>query len=215
MGAPGGELMGLTALADLLPDFAPRQRRFPAPETVPAVFQPDASPAGPDVDMLIAKAVAEAEAAVVAQLEGRYQEAVDTERERHAAELDLVRAEFGASAGADIAGRLAELEQRVTELATSAAARILGQIVSEDIRQRSVAQLAAVIRDAIDDADTVRIRVRGPQSLFLPLSQAMGSHARRLEYAEAPTFDLTVSIDETLFETRMAEWSDALSGMLR
>ena len=40
----------------------------------------------------------------------------------------------------------------------------------------------------------------------------MGDHARHLEFVEADACDLTVSLDETLFETRLAEWSSALSG---
>ena len=59
-----------------------------------------------------------------------------------------------------------------------------------------------------------RIGVRGPLSLFEPLKAALGSRAANLDFAEAPGFDLTVSIDETVFETRIAEWSASLSEVL-
>jgi len=60
----------------------------------------------------------------------------------------------------------------------------------------------------------VRIGVRGPLSLFEPLSAALGSRAANLDFTEASGFDLTVTIDETVFETRIAEWSASLSEVL-
>ena len=60
----------------------------------------------------------------------------------------------------------------------------------------------------------VRIGVRGPLSLFETLQAALGSRAANLDFVEAPGFDLTVTIDEAVFETRMAEWSATLSEAL-
>lgn len=64
------------------------------------------------------------------------------------------------------------------------------------------------------DREAVRIQVRGPQSLFEPLRTALGERAGNLQFIETPGFDLTVSIDGNLFETRLSEWSSALSGAL-
>jgi hypothetical protein len=56
--------------------------------------------------------------------------------------------------------------------------------------------------------------VRGPQSLFETLSAALGDHAGEFSYVEAPGFDLAVTIDGNLFETRLSEWSAALADIL-
>ncbi len=56
--------------------------------------------------------------------------------------------------------------------------------------------------------------MRGPSSLFETLREALGSRAANLDFVEAAGLDLTVTIDETVFETRIAEWSSTLSEVL-
>ena len=56
--------------------------------------------------------------------------------------------------------------------------------------------------------------MRGPLSLFETLKASLGPRAANLDFVEAPGFDLTVAIDEAVFETRIAEWSAALSEAL-
>jgi hypothetical protein len=46
------------------------------------------------------------------------------------------------------------------------------------------------------------------------LKASLGSRAANLDFIEAPGFDLMVTIDEAVFETRMAEWSVTLSEVL-
>ena len=60
----------------------------------------------------------------------------------------------------------------------------------------------------------MRIAVRGPLSLFETLKASLGPRAANLDFVETPGFDLTVAIDEAVFETRMAEWSTTLSEVL-
>jgi hypothetical protein len=210
--------MGSPALADFLPDFAARPR---AAAVMPSIapsrvdlpkLQPLPEP--PDVDALIAEAVGRAEADLATRLAAMYDERTAEDRERHEAELAALRATLAVEFGARIAAELAELEKRAVEAATSVTARILGQIVNDEVSVRAVAALARSIRDAIADSDTIRISVRGPQSLFMPLAAAMGDQARHLEFVEAEGYDLHVALDGTLFETRVAEWSAALAGAI-
>ena len=42
----------------------------------------------------------------------------------------------------------------------------------------------------------------------------MGTSSERMRFVEAPGADLSVSIDETVYETRLAEWSGALSEVI-
>ncbi|TIU24661.1 MAG: hypothetical protein E5W38_30465, partial [Mesorhizobium sp.] len=86
--------------------------------------------------------------------------------------------------------------------------------VSDDLQKRSLDALTRTIGAAVADSEAVRIGVRGPLSLFEPLKAALGDRAANLDFTEAPGFDLTVTIDETVFETRIAEWSASLSEVL-
>jgi hypothetical protein len=220
MGSAGGELMKALALSDFLPDFAARSHHANSPDadhhqSSRAAEAPASAlqPAG-DLSALIRDAVAKAEAEATERLSAIYEATLQAERENHAAELDRVRAEFGAETGATISRRLDEMESEVGLLATSLTARIISGLLTEDIQKRSLDSLSRSIVDAMRDNEAVRIQVRGPQSLFEPLRAALGERADSLHYVEAPGFDLTVSIDGNLFETRLSEWSTALSGAL-
>ncbi|TGS54570.1 hypothetical protein EN826_033415, partial [Mesorhizobium sp. M1D.F.Ca.ET.183.01.1.1] len=111
----------------------------------------------------------------------------------------------GGDLGAAVAARIDTMEARVSELAGATIARIIGGLLSEDLQKRSLAALSRAIGAAVADSEAVRIGVRGPLSLFEPLRQAVGSRAAHLDFAEVPGFDLTVTIDEAVFETRIAE----------
>lgn len=206
--------MPSAALADFLTDFAPRPRgvALSLAPVAPVPEIPREPP--PDIDAIVAEAVSRAEAELSLRLEAEHASLLQAEREAHEAELNALRSAFGAEFGAKIAEAMSALELQTVHLATSATARMLGQIMSDDLRDRAVAELARCLHAAIGEAEAIRIRVRGPQSLFMPLTAAMGAHARHLEFVETQAPDLTVSIDDTLFETRLAEWTEALNGIV-
>jgi hypothetical protein len=217
MGQPGsGGLMAALRLIDALPDFgAPvhAEREARTPDTVHRPASPPQPPAV-DIEGMIRAAVARAEEALAARLAAEHEAALQAERKRYAEELQALARSFGDEAGATIAARLAEIERGVGEHVSAAVARLLGGILSGDLQRRSLDSLAKAIAAAVDDADAVRIEVRGPQSLFSGLSTALAGHAASLHHVEADGFDLSVTIDGTVFETRLSEWSAILSEVL-
>jgi hypothetical protein len=203
------------AIADFLPDFSPPSRPAPAAVILPMRSEPPApqpQPAQVDVDAIVADAVAKAEADLGRRLETLYEERAAEDKARHEEEMAALRVALSVELAAKAAAALSTLEDKVIRETTSVCARILSQVVDADVCSRAVAALAVSIRGAIGDAEAIRIRVSGPQSLFMPFAAAMGDHARHLEFIETESYDLTVSLDETLFETRLAEWSSALTG---
>ncbi len=69
------------------------------------------------------------------------------------------------------------MEERVGHQAATAAARILGSFLSEELQKRSMESLARSIRAAVEERETYRIDIRGPQSLFEALQKALGEQA--------------------------------------
>jgi len=206
--------MAAAALVDALMDFGARPRLVtPRVVAEPPPPPPIIHPPEPEIDVeaLVAEAVAQAEAEVSARFAAEMELQLKEAEDRHQAEIERIRSETGVELGARITAALADLERRTIDVTTSVVARILGQVATDAIAERAVTALASTVRDVIDDAETVRIRVRGPQSLFLPFAAAMGEQSRHLEFVEADTVDLTVSIEEALFETRLAEWSKTLA----
>ena len=190
--------MASPAIADLLTDFAPARGRVAAslPQAPARASTPEPAHEKPNVEAIVAQAVAKAE------------------REAHARELEALNVRQGEELATKITAAMQEAERQLISVSSEAAARVLSHFLSEQIVGRAVAELARTIRIAVADADGLRIRVRGPQSLFLPLEAAMGDLSKYLEFTESPGADLTVTINETLFETRLADWSTALSEVM-
>ncbi|RVD16706.1 MAG: hypothetical protein EOS73_27635 [Mesorhizobium sp.] len=207
--------MPSVALFDLLPDFGTRAQRAGQsraaidPEHKPETLAPQA-----DIGTLIAEAVAQAEAALEVRLSAAHDAALEAERQANAEEARIFLESLGDDVGKAVSLRIDAMEARVTGLVAATVARIIGGIVSDDLQKRSIEALAGAIREAVGDAEAVRIVVRGPLSMFETLKASLGPRAANLDFVEAPGFDLTVAIDEAVFETRMAEWSTVLSEVL-
>lgn len=195
------------ALADYLTDFGtpPSAARKPVEIVTPAVT-PVAMPTV-DVGALVDAEVAKVEARLRAEMNDAAEAALNVERARHEIEIAELQAAFGADAGARIAAAFEAAEASLTSITTTAAARILSSFLSDELARRSVEQLASRIREATADRDAVRIKVSGPQSMLHRLGAALGPLEAQCDFTEADAFDVTVSIDGALFETRLAEWA--------
>ncbi|MCO6392894.1 hypothetical protein GTW25_17860 [Aliihoeflea aestuarii] len=210
-------MMRSRSLAEALPDFGPAVAVFAArtPPRTQQASEPRGSLTG-DVEWQVRldNAVADTEARMTASLQEKHE--IDLERlaQAHRLELETVSQDFAATMGAAISARFQELEDRVTLVTTAAAARLISGVLSDDLRKRSIERMETVLRAAIEDRETVRITVRGPASLYEPLRKAMGDHAERMRFVDAPNADLSVSVDETVYETRLAEWSGALAEVI-
>jgi hypothetical protein len=213
--------MAALALFDVLTDFGKRPQRTGAPQpsaeqrqdASSVAFSTPAAPP-PDLSEIIAAEVTRAERALEQRLSLAHEAALEAERQAHSAEIETLMRRFGGEAGELITAQITEMESRLGDLTTSATARILGGFLSEELARRSLDALARAIRDAVGDAEAVRIQVRGPQSLFETLQSAFGDRAGSFDYVEAPGLDLTVSIDGNLFETRLSEWSGVMQEIL-
>jgi hypothetical protein len=204
------------AVFDLLPDFGtpPEGVRPPATHATPA--DDAANPLKPQADIgtLIAEAVAEAETALAVRLEQEHRTQLEAERRACAEEKAAFLEMIGGDVGQAVAVRMSQVETTLGELAGATVARVLGGMLSDDLQRRSLQALAGTIANATKNAGAVRIRVSGPTQMFESLSAALGELASNLDFTDAPGLDLTVAVDDVVFETHMAEWSQALSEIL-
>jgi sigma54-dependent transcription regulator len=155
--------------------------------------------------------VVRAEAAVTERLTALYEATLQAERDSHAAERDELRRGLGSNAGALIEERLTAMQAELLALTTATVARILGSVLTDELQKRAVEALSSRIDEAIRDGEALRIRAAGPQSLCEALAAALGEHAANVEFSERPSFDLVVTIDSSIYETRLAEWADELA----
>jgi hypothetical protein len=82
------------------------------------------------------------------------------------------------------------------------------------VLNRSIAELAGAIGEALEDADAVTIRVSGPLSLFSALAGKMGEKSKHLRHIETDGVDLTADVNGSLIETRLTEWQGAMHEVL-
>lgn len=208
--------MAALKLIDALPDFgpAPGQQRPGQPQAAgPAHAAAPAAPP-PDIGAIVRAEVAQAESALAMRLSVEHETALLAERQQQAEAAEAMLRRLGEEAGTSIAEKLAAVERGVGEHVSATVARLLGGILSEDLQKRSIDSLARLIVAAVGDAEAIRIEVRAPQSLFSGLSAALAGHAASLHHIETEAFDLSVTIDGTVFETRLSEWSAVLSEIL-
>ncbi|MCA0046835.1 hypothetical protein LB577_07685 [Mesorhizobium sp. B283B1A] len=207
--------MPSATLFDLLPDFGTRAQRVSPPQaTADPRRPPEPAASQADIGTLIAEAVAQAEATLTERFSAAHEAALEAERQANAEEARIFLESFGGDVGNAVSSRIDAMEARVTDLVAATVARIIGGVVSDDVQKRSLEALAGAVREAVGDSEAVRIAVRGPLSLFETLKASLGPRTANLDFTEAPGFDLTVNIDEAVFETRMAEWSETLSEVL-
>jgi hypothetical protein len=209
--------MTAPALFDVLKDFGTRPQTaagsFSATGSFSARAEP-ATPTQPSAEEIVRAEVARAETALEERLALAHAAEMEVLRQEHAAEVDGIFRVIGETAGETIAHRLREMEERIGQQAATATARILGSFLSDELQKRSMEILARSIRAAVEERESFRIDIRGPQSLFEALQKVLGDQAGNFGYIEAPGFDLSVTIDGNLFETRLSEWSAILSEIL-
>lgn len=211
--------MSAIALADALTDFGsgqvlPQRRKADFTAAGTAVQQPAASVPEPEPTVSrkeLEAGIAEAEAKAEERVRLEYEALLAGERGKHEAETQLLKTQLGEEAAVLIGARFEALEQQVVSLTSSVAARILGVALTEDLQHRSIDELARIVSQALADGEAVNVRVRGTPLMCEALRGKIGDNANRVTFADGPDMDLTVQLDETLLETRLAEWSDALA----
>ena len=207
--------MSALRLIDALPDFgAPSPARSLHVAGASTLAPEVPAPSGPTLEELVRAAVEKAEQDLAMRLSVEHEAALLAERQQHETELANMQVALGEQAGANISARLDQIAREASQHASAAVARILGGVLSDTLLERSIAALARSIDAGLQESEAVRIEVRAPQFLFEALSKALAGRAASLHHIEADGLDLSVSLDGTVMETRLSEWSATLSRIL-
>jgi uncharacterized protein YunC (DUF1805 family) len=203
------------ALVDALTDFGSATRRPSADPMQPPIVDPvEEAVQAFDYAAALAGGIAEAEAALAERLAAEYGASVAEMESRHATELASIQTELGKQAAAIVNKRLDAMCGQISASTAAIAARVLGTMVTDDLSRRSIEALSATIGAALEDREAVRIRVRGAPALCEALRESIGARADQVDFAPGDGFDLTVTIDESILETRLGEWAHALTEVL-
>ena len=112
-------------------------------------------------------------------------------------------AEEGQRLGAAAETALAELERRLAD----SVARILEPFLETLLREQVVAELARTLSALTAEGEPL-LRVSGPASLVEALKEKLGASRGAVEYLPAQSGDISVTVDQTVVETRLEAWID-------
>ena len=202
--------MTAPALFDVLKDFGTR------PQTAAGSFSPRSRPAGaepatppqPSAEEIVRAEVAKAEAALEERLAFAHAAELEVLRQEHATEIDGIAPRHRRDGRRDDRAPPREMEERIGDQAATASRphpRLLPQ--------RRIAETLDGEPCAVDPRRGRGARGcphRGARTAVAVRSAAERRSATRpanFGYVEAPGFDLSVTIDGNLFETRLSEWS--------
>lgn len=203
-----------SAVSRLLKDFgAPERTR----RSLPSVARPEErAHAAPAVDI---------EAERAAAYEEGWRAAAEESAARHAQDLAAREAKSREALAAlarsheqEMTGRIANalstLVPDTTARVSDQLAGLLAPILAEDVTRRMVEAFARDLEQALGEEPGATVTVSGPRALFDRLAARLEGSGIALTHVEAEAADLSVELDGTTVETRLAAWTRALSEAL-
>lgn len=126
--------------------------------------------------------------------------------ERQLAENDRLFAEKTADV---LAGKLAEGLSALETRLGAQVARVLGRFLESAVRDRAIGELSDTVQALVAAAGAAHLRIVGPEALVVRFNQAIAGLKIPADIVIDPTAaDMTVTLDDTIVETRIAAWMD-------
>lgn len=146
-------------------------------------------------------------------------EAARTECERQRAEdkadfdmrLAEVRQQLTEEFADALAGRVTAALAEMSGAISAHVAAVLSRFLDGAVRHRALDELCETVSALVVENRAARVRIVGPEPLLARLKQRLSALGDAIEYAEAGGADVTVRIDDTVIETRIAAWAERLA----
>lgn len=176
----------------------------------PALSAPDPI----DLDAERREAYAEGHEAAEQELREQFEAERQTLEARHREEIDALQRAHDAATSRLIADGLRLIATDIAASVGEQAMAALAPLVSRDIAENAVKDLARLIEDAILAGEVGVITVKGRRDLFDILKAELPECAGQLNHVEADDLDLTVDIAETVLVTRISAFAASLKKVL-
>lgn len=165
-----------------------------------------------DIEARIAEAhargVLEGQAAAQAEYgEDLRRQAKDLE-ERFAAERRQWVSQQSAAMGRQLEAQLGSIADKISDQVGS----VLKPFVMEIVRERAIADLRSALSQMLLKGEYARITITAPEDLAHDLKSELEGKVGDIQINASETVEVTVSVDETILETRVAAWAEAILG---
>jgi hypothetical protein len=174
------------------------------------------TPAAPVVDVEAERHDAHGQgyAEATAALTEKYESEAQTVALVHQREIEELRERYETELAAHIAARIEAISAEMADLVSATVAKALAPVMTDVLSQRAAVELAATLRQALQEGDAGTITVRGPTHLFDVLKNQLGEKAGLLRHQETADIDLTVEFGDAVLVTRMSAWTASLKKVL-
>jgi hypothetical protein len=148
-------------------------------------------------------------------LEGRAAAQVETEKAlaNQAAQferkLTAERQKWTADQGARLGDAVSKAMQDIEQGIADQVGRVLSPIVSERIRIKAVEELSLSLNAMLAKGDYAKITITGPNDLLSVIESRLNQHDG-VSFVNAESVDVAVQADETIVETRIGAWAEAI-----
>jgi hypothetical protein len=202
---------------------APESAKAPAKVPAPKATQKPAAESAPD---MLASRLQESYQKGVA--EGRAQERHEIDRQTAELSIDFERRLEEARSGFSkaLAGQLADeirngIERARLEISTHVATALL-PILRAGVTKAAIASFVAELGEMVELTEGIAIDVACPRELIEPVREALGEAMGRrgappgsVRCIPGDTAEVRVKVNDTVIETRLADWLSRLDGVLR
>lgn len=176
----------------------------------PALNAPDPI----DLDAERREAYAEGHEAAERELREQYEAERHALEAKHRDEIVALQQAHDAAAGRLVADCLRVIAAEIASSVGNQAVAALAPLISRDIAENAVRDLARLIEDAVLAGEAGVITVRGRGDLFEILKAELPECAGQLHHVEADDLDLTVDIAEAVLVTRISAFAASLRKVL-
>ena len=173
-------------------------------------FAPLADMPGPVPEQSDALESARAEALAEARAEFEQIRAADrAEHERCLVERER---QFAETTGGVLLGHLSDGLARIERTLCEEAAHVLARFLDTAVRERALAELSETVAALVAGAGAVTVKVAGPEPLLERLREGFdASRMPAIELTVNSAPEVTVTIDDTIIETRIAAWMNRVN----
>lgn len=133
---------------------------------------------------------------------------------RHAADLEAMRVRCENEVAAMIYDRFSDMGSQLVTMLSDQTARVLAPVMDDVLLQKSITDLARMIKLSIGAGEGAKITVKGPAALFDALKRHLDDETLIFRHQETADIDLSVEFGDSILVTRMAAWADTVGKVL-
>lgn len=221
MDAGEGSSMSHVTLASLLTDYGVSDASLPPESNEPPVLRDDITTPDESFERLPGTSTSALEDAFnrgfeEGQREAEARLAHDLGEQRAAAEakLDRARKTWAMDFGKALSDELTSAVENMHGILADNFSDVLLPIIRNEVRCEAVRKIAAVIRETVASDWQGPLIVEGPNDLLEALQEHLADMKSIVDCRISDGPDIKVTIDETVLETQLAAWGDAVKRLL-